>query len=200
MPARTTIIGKARAIAIATAVCGSMVVTAPGKADDATPETPDDFGTPTQEQLADSVIAWDPSDSVMTWSVGDAVTPLVKKDEDGDESTITLTSDILFKFGSAKVSDSAAGAISDALENIPKDAAVKIAGHTDSVGSAASNQKLSEKRAQSVADVIGKKRADLQLTVKGYGETKPVADNTRGGKDNPEGRAKNRRVEIRYAD
>lgn len=198
MPARSA--KKVRAIAIATAVCASAVIAAPSQADTSTPESPGDFGAPTEEQLADSVIAWDPADSVTTWSIHDSVTPLVTEDTEGDESTITLTSDILFEFGSSKVTKAAKGAIGDALDDVPKKTAVKVSGYTDSIGSTASNLKLSKKRAHAVARVIAEKRPDLKLTVKGYGESDPVADNTRGGKDNPEGRAKNRRVEIRFSD
>jgi outer membrane protein OmpA-like peptidoglycan-associated protein len=69
---------------------------------------------------------------------------------------------------------------------------VEVCGHTDNVGPAASNQKLSEARARSVvAAPAGKGIASDRLTAKGYGQTSPVADNR-----TEEGRAKNRRVEL----
>lgn len=42
--------------------------------------------------------------------------------------------------------------------------------------------------------------SDLDVAAKGHGESEPVAANEEGGEDCPEGRAKNRRVEIRYED
>ena len=77
-----------------------------------------------------------------------------------------------------------------------------IAGHTDSKGAAEYNQKLSERRATAVADVyketIGT-TSGIRYNVVGYGEERPVAPNTLpNGKDNPEGRARNRRVEVKF--
>jgi outer membrane protein OmpA-like peptidoglycan-associated protein len=67
-----------------------------------------------------------------------------------------------------------------------------IEGHTDSVGSDVSNQKLSESRASSVMTfLIEKGVASNRLTSTGFGESKPIADNATN-----EGRAQNRRVEI----
>jgi OOP family OmpA-OmpF porin len=67
-----------------------------------------------------------------------------------------------------------------------------VEGHTDSVGGDAYNQRLSERRAQTVADYLVKLGvARSRLSVKGFGETKPVASN-----DTATGRAQNRRVEI----
>ncbi|MEH6502975.1 MAG: OmpA family protein [Cycloclasticus sp.] len=67
-----------------------------------------------------------------------------------------------------------------------------ISGHTDSQGSAAYNQDLSERRAASVRAFMITHGCDAsKLTSAGYGESKPIADN--GTK---EGRAKNRRVEL----
>lgn len=77
------------------------------------------------------------------------------------------------------------------MEQNPDKTAV-ISGYTDSTGSAAYNQKLSEKRAQSVKNEIVKQGISSErLEAKGYGEEKPIASNkTR------EGRQKNRRVEA----
>jgi OmpA-OmpF porin, OOP family len=68
----------------------------------------------------------------------------------------------------------------------------EIQGHTDNIGSAKYNQKLSEKRARAVVDYLVKKgiSADM-LSSKGYGFSKSVASN-----ETPEGRQQNRRVEI----
>jgi OmpA-OmpF porin, OOP family len=80
-------------------------------------------------------------------------------------------------------------AIADGLKKHPR-LKVEIQGHTDSTGSPAYNQKLSQKRADSVRDylVYNGVSAD-QLVTKGYGQTQPTASNKTA-----EGRAKNRRV------
>ena len=68
-----------------------------------------------------------------------------------------------------------------------------IEGHTDSTGTDALNQPLSERRAQAIVDQLVKDGvAASALTAKGYGSSRPIADNA-----TPEGRAKNRRVEFR---
>jgi outer membrane protein OmpA-like peptidoglycan-associated protein len=72
------------------------------------------------------------------------------------------------------------------------DLKLRVEGHTDNQGNAASNQTLSDKRAQSVvAWLTGHGVAASRLTAKGFGQTKPVADNS-----TDDGRAKNRRVEL----
>ena len=70
---------------------------------------------------------------------------------------------------------------------------VEIGGHTDSAGSEKPNMAISEKRARSVKKYLKDKFniPDSRMVIKAYGSSKPVADKT------PEGRARNRRVEIR---
>ncbi len=69
---------------------------------------------------------------------------------------------------------------------------VSIEGHTDNVGSAASNKTLSENRAKSVMNaILGKGIDKSRLSAKGWGQEKPVGDNK-----TEDGRARNRRVEI----
>lgn len=69
---------------------------------------------------------------------------------------------------------------------------VSIEGHTDNVGSPASNQTLSENRAKAVVAALVAKGIDKnRLSAKGWGQSKPIADNA-----TEDGRAKNRRVEI----
>lgn len=72
------------------------------------------------------------------------------------------------------------------------DEKIEIGGHTDNVGSAPSNLKLSQDRAVAVRDYLINKGIDpTRLTAKGYGMSKPVADNK-----TPAGRAENRRTEV----
>ncbi|WP_182026788.1 OmpA family protein [Vibrio rotiferianus] len=99
-----------------------------------------------------------------------------------------------FEFDSAKLTDS----VSERLDNFVNflneypQAQVEITGYTDSSGPEAYNQKLSERRAQSVADYLIAAGIDAdRFTVKGLGEENPVADNS-----THEGREKNRRVEV----
>lgn len=68
---------------------------------------------------------------------------------------------------------------------------VSVHGHTDSRGADEYNQALSERRAQTVADVIAAQYPDVRIDVQGMGETAPVASN-----DTAEGRQLNRRVEV----
>jgi len=72
------------------------------------------------------------------------------------------------------------------------DLKLRVEGHTDNQGSVASNQTLSDKRAQSVVTwLTGHGVAAGRLSAKGFGQTKPIADNS-----TEDGRAKNRRVEL----
>jgi outer membrane protein OmpA-like peptidoglycan-associated protein len=81
--------------------------------------------------------------------------------------------------------------IAQYLNEFP-DRPIEVAGHTDSVGSAAFNQQLSEQRAQDVASLLEANGVDSsRIKVKGYGEWKPIAPNA-----NVAGRQQNRRVEI----
>jgi outer membrane protein OmpA-like peptidoglycan-associated protein len=69
---------------------------------------------------------------------------------------------------------------------------IEIAGHTDNVGSEEANQKLSQQRAESVKQYLVSKGIDAgRIEAKGYGESKPVADN-----NSKEGKQKNRRTEV----
>ncbi len=73
-----------------------------------------------------------------------------------------------------------------------KDIKLSDEGHTDSDGSNESNQKLSEARAKAVVDAITNSGIDAaRLSSAGFGEEKPIADNSTS-----EGKAKNRRVEL----
>jgi OOP family OmpA-OmpF porin len=73
------------------------------------------------------------------------------------------------------------------------DKKVDLEGHTDSIGSEKYNQGLSERRAASVKTYLAKKGIDAaRIAARGFGETKPIAENK-----TEEGRAKNRRVEIK---
>jgi outer membrane protein OmpA-like peptidoglycan-associated protein len=75
---------------------------------------------------------------------------------------------------------------------------VIVEGHTDSKGSDEYNQRLSERRAKAVKQYLESRGiAASRLEAVGKGEKEPIADNTKHGKDNPEGRALNRRAELK---
>jgi len=101
-----------------------------------------------------------------------------------------------FEFDSAKLTADSNAKLDEVVKIITRnpDVKVEIAGHTDSQGNDEYNMGLSERRAKAVEDyLIAHGAKDANMTVKGYGEAQPVADN--GTK---EGRAANRRVEFRH--
>ena len=89
-------------------------------------------------------------------------------------------------------SDAALNAILQVFNSYP-DLSLDLAGHTDNVGKPEYNAKLSDSRVNTVRGwLVGKGVKAERITAKGYGDTQPIASN-----DSPEGRAKNRRVELR---
>ena len=101
----------------------------------------------------------------------------------------------LFKTGSSVLNKSTAvglDKVADWIKSTPN-AKIQIAGYTDSVGSDASNLKLSQARAKAVYTYLVSKGCNAKmLSYKGYGKKDPVADNSTA-----EGRAANRRVELK---
>jgi outer membrane protein OmpA-like peptidoglycan-associated protein len=101
----------------------------------------------------------------------------------------------LFEFNSAELAAAPKATLDKVARGLKAnpDVKIEVGGHTDSKGGNAYNQKLSEKRAQAVADYLTAQGVpSSQLTVKGFGETRPTATN-----DTEEGRARNRRVELK---
>lgn len=75
---------------------------------------------------------------------------------------------------------------------------VTIEGHTDSKGTDEYNQRLSERRAKAVKQYLVSRGVEAgRLDTVGKGEKEPIADNMKNGRDNPEGRAMNRRAELK---
>ncbi|EQB39438.1 hypothetical protein M947_05450 [Sulfurimonas hongkongensis] len=111
-----------------------------------------------------------------------------------DGCPIDITLKINFEFDSAKVDDSLQKPVQDFADFLNKNSnySTKIVGHTDSTGSEKYNQKLSEKRATSVKNMLIENGVDAtKVSTVGKGELDPVADNSTA-----EGRAKNRRAEA----
>lgn len=112
---------------------------------------------------------------------------------------IDLPADVLFDFDKATIRADAEQALTRAAELLKSypDAQVSIGGHTDAKGDDAYNEGLSLRRARAVAARL-QREAGRTLGAQGFGERQPVAANTRpDGSDDPDGRQKNRRVEIR---
>jgi outer membrane protein OmpA-like peptidoglycan-associated protein len=111
-----------------------------------------------------------------------------------DRGLVLTLGDVLFDTGQATLKPGAAGTIDRLSVFLEKaaDRSVIIEGHTDSMGSDAYNQSLSENRANSVkAALLGKGVASARIVAIGKGEGSPIAGNDSAG-----GRQQNRRVEI----
>ncbi len=119
--------------------------------------------------------------------------------ERGNDLVLSVASDLLFDFDSAELSAQAKetlGRLSEVLagSEIPQ---ITVVGHTDSKGDDDYNLELSQRRAKAVAAFLEKRDIPAnRMRVEGRGETEPVANNSINGQDNPDGRAKNRRVEF----
>jgi OOP family OmpA-OmpF porin len=123
--------------------------------------------------------------------------PLTEAQQKFLDTGIFTTTEIMFETGKADIkpqSEGVLGKIGTFLAD-NNELKVEIDGHTDSQGTDADNQALSEKRAAAVMEYLLAKFPGIQrdqLTSRGYGESRPVASN-----DTAEGRAKNRRVEFK---
>ncbi len=111
---------------------------------------------------------------------------------------IELREKVQFDTGKATIrpeSDKLLDDVASVLKEHPEIKSVVIEGHTDSSGSAATNRRLSQARADAVMKAIVARGVEkARLSAKGFGPSKPVASN-----DTPEGREANRRVEISIA-
>jgi outer membrane protein OmpA-like peptidoglycan-associated protein len=114
---------------------------------------------------------------------------------DGDNLLLRMPSGITFAYNDASVQpqfQSTLKEVATTLAQYPK-TYVDVYGHTDSDGSDAYNQALSERRAQSVASFLSAHSVQsARIATRGFGETQPIADNTTVA-----GKAANRRVEIK---
>jgi outer membrane protein OmpA-like peptidoglycan-associated protein len=118
------------------------------------------------------------------------------------EIHIELAADVLFDFDKSTLRPTARDALKQAASIIrdnAKGSTVRIDGYTDAKGSDLYNQRLSNRRAEAVRNwfVAHESLKDVNFATKGYGAKNPVAPNTKpDGSDDPDGRQKNRRVEI----
>ena len=123
---------------------------------------------------------------------------LSRKDERG---LVLYLPDVLFEFDRAELTESATGkiaAVAEIVVRLAPERTLSVEGHTDAVGTEEYNLDLSLRRAQVVMEEL-RKGGVLQEKIRsvGHGERFPVAPNqTTEGRDDPKGRAQNRRVEV----
>lgn len=118
--------------------------------------------------------------------------PIIEKEE--QEVLNTAFANLEFETGKDVIKASSYGSLDELAELLKKreNYRLRISGHTDNVGNSASNMRLSEKRARAVETYLKNKGVGAdRFEVKWFGQTKPAYPN-----DTPEGRQKNRRVEM----
>ncbi|RGP41789.1 Outer membrane lipoprotein pcp [Altererythrobacter insulae] len=115
--------------------------------------------------------------------------------DNGEAILVNLPDGVTFDVGSSTLKPAfrdTLGTVASSLVTYPN-SLVDVYGHTDSTGSDAFNQTLSERRAQTVANYLQSQGvSSARIRWQGFGETLPIASN-----DTAEGRAQNRRVEIK---
>jgi outer membrane protein OmpA-like peptidoglycan-associated protein len=119
----------------------------------------------------------------------------IRPSDDGRSIMLSLPDGVTFDTGSYMLHPQfrpTLDKIAQSLKDYPN-SLIDVYGHTDSTGSAQLNQTLSENRARTVGDYLSMQGvSQARIRTQGYGASMPVADNA-----TPEGRAKNRRVEIK---
>ncbi len=113
----------------------------------------------------------------------------------GSDVVLRMPAEITFPVGSFAIQPRFQSTLREVAQTLKIDnrTYVDVLGHTDSSGSDAANQALSVSRAQAVANYLRSRGVvAARVAVKGYGESAPIASN-----DSEEGRAQNRRIEIR---
>jgi outer membrane protein OmpA-like peptidoglycan-associated protein len=133
-------------------------------------------------------------------SIGGVVQDIEIK-ETPTEVRVDMAADVLFDFDKADPlpkADETLQKAADFIRDRAKGGAVRIEGHTDAKGNDAYNQKLSERRAASVKNwFVAHGLSNVKFSTEGFGAKKPIAQNTKpDGSDDPDGRQKNRRVEL----
>ena len=114
---------------------------------------------------------------------------------------ITLGTDALFDFDRSNLKPAGRSRLDQLASDINRAervSQVKIVGHTDAKGTDAYNMRLGQRRADTVASYLASRNVPgAKISTSSRGESQPVAPNTLpNGRDNPEGRALNRRVEV----
>lgn len=113
----------------------------------------------------------------------------------GDDLILRMPSNVTFAFDSSAVQPQFRPTLDQVAQTLTSynQTYIDVLGHTDSTGTDAYNQALSERRAQSVSDYLSMRGvARARMGIRGYGETQPIASN-----ETEDGRSRNRRVEIK---
>jgi OmpA-OmpF porin, OOP family len=119
--------------------------------------------------------------------------PIIKKEV--KEKIDLAAKNIFFKTGSFELLEKSFASLNNVVQILKDNPSLNLSieGHTDNVGTIQSNQTLSENRAKAVMEyLVSKGVAQTRLTAAGYGQLKPIDTNTI-----PQGRANNRRVELK---
>lgn len=119
----------------------------------------------------------------------------VELQRNGDSLNVVLPGDISFDTGSAQVKESFRSSLDGVAESLVENPAsqINVFGHTDSTGNYSSNLELSQSRAQAVSNYLQSRGVEpRRLVVVAIGPDNPIGDNK-----TVDGRAKNRRVEIK---
>ena len=113
----------------------------------------------------------------------------------GDDLVLNMPSGLTFAYDSATVQPQFQPTLDQVAQVLGEynQTYIDVYGHTDSTGSDAYNQTLSERRASAVASYLGSHGVQqARIGTRGFGESQPIADNA-----TPDGQAANRRVEIK---
>jgi outer membrane protein OmpA-like peptidoglycan-associated protein len=122
--------------------------------------------------------------------------------QEGRGLRLTLNADVLFDFDKATLRPDANEVLQKLVGEVQArlgPARYRVEGHTDWIGTDAYNDRLSTRRAASVKEWLVRRAGAgrTHVVAVGFGERRPVASNTKpDGSDDPEGRQKNRRVEL----
>lgn len=131
-------------------------------------------------------------------SAGESLNGMLSKGEAAVGKTVVFKN-LNFKTGSSDIDPATAVEVENlaAVLNAYPDVKVEIGGHTDNTGNADNNLKLSNSRASAVAKMLVRQGGvdRSRISIFGYGDGKPVADNS-----TEEGRAANRRIEVKIVD
>lgn len=140
-----------------------------------------------------------PRDHIYTIELDDSTETLRSQQHVGGKTAVTINSDVLFHFDKATLTASAQQTLDKLTSKLGRaKGAIQVDGYTDAKGSGSYNLRLSKRRAAAVRTYLTRHVPGKSIKASGHGEANPVAPNTKNGEDNPEGRAKNRRVTIRY--
>lgn len=186
---------RSAAVVATVAVAALLAVPALGQEEGPTVIDPlDDGDVPTAAEIAERV---SPIEAVVNPIEVPEPRSLRQDVDEGERTTVSIASDVLFAFDSAQLSARAEATVRDLAQDVRgATGTVSVVGHTDSVGTDAYNDDLSERRAEAVAAILADELGgDVDLVTEGRGSREPVAEES---EEDPGAAARNRRVEIAF--